>query len=251
MKKDFLLILSFFICTACGSHSQELFRIDSISPAKSTEEKDFTLILINAVNAGDLNKVKEAIEGGGDVNTMSNEGLTLIMIATRSQQFAVLEYLIQSGADVELESQFEPTTKVYDFIGGDDETVAILSAIINREELNGDLLTSSMYSAIQLMNIDNLTWLLEKGADPNNIRKTSSGSEKDTPLIYLFSLRGVEGEAFTKLKAIFELFVSHPSIDLNIEVKKSTALKKAQTRASQDPAYQPLVDKLISMGARG
>ena len=101
------------------------------------------------------------------------------------------------------------------------------------------------------MNVDNLKWLLEKGADPNNIRKTSSGSDKDTPLIYLFSLRGVEGEAFTKLTAIFDLFVSHPSIDLNLEVKRSTALEKAQRRADQDPNYRPLVEELVRLGAKG
>ncbi len=92
-------------------------------------------------------------------------------------------------------------------------------------------------------------WLLEKGVDPNVVPLNESGRPTDSPLIYLFKLKGVEGDEFINLKKVFDVLVNHPDIDVNLEVGRDKPLKKALSRLKRDPNYQPMVDKLISMGA--
>lgn len=255
MRILFLFSL-FCLFSACGQHSQELTRVESKQPVKNAGETDQKLILLNAVNSGDLATVHELAEDGADLNIRNNEGLTLIMIAIRAQQFAVVEYLVAEEVDLEMVTESEdynPDVNARQFVESlsmDLEVKGIVSGILNQEPFDTESLGSFMYSAITFKNVDLLRWLLDKGVDPNFIRHSSSGRPKDSPLIYLFSLRGVEGDEFQKLTEIFDLLVSHPDIDVNLKVRRSTPLRKAKRRLQSDPAYQPLVDTLINLGAQ-
>lgn len=250
-----ILLVTLFLVSACGKHEQSLERVIPKSSIADTSETNQKLILINAINSGDLDKVKSSLTQVGDINAYSNEGLTLIMVALQAQQFAVVEYLVNQGADLSLKTmstKINPDQSAAEFFSElpmDGEIKAALMAILNKENFEIAKLNEFIFSSITFKNVSLIEWLLSKGADPNTIRKSGSGKEKDSPLIYLFSLRGVKGEEFVKLNKIFQLLVSQPAINVNLKVKGDTPLSKALKRLEDDGQYKPLVDKLKSMGA--
>ncbi len=252
-----ILWMIFLLCFAigCGRHEQTLNRIGAKEDVKAAGETDKTLVLINAVNSGDLQAVQDAVRDGASLDVRNNEGLTLIMVAIRAEQFAIIEYLVGQGVSLDMTTQseaFNPDLDARQFLASqnlDEELKSILSDLLNKEAFDVEKLGAFMYSAITFKNVDLVRWLLGKGVSPNFIRKTSSGRDKDSPLIYLFTLKGVEGESFTKLQEIFQLFVSQPGVDVTQKVGRNTVLKKAESRLRQDPKYQGMVDTLIAMGA--
>ncbi len=253
-----IILLPLFLCfmVGCGQHSQSLSRVESKRPVQAVGETDQKLILLNAVNSGDLEAIKGLVEQGVDLNIHNNEGLTLIMVAIRAQQFAVMEYLVAQAVDLEMQTNsedYKPDVNAREYVaslGMDSELRDIVMGILNQEAFDIEKLGSFLYSSITFKNIDLLDWLLGKGVDPNLLRLSSSGRPKDSPLIYLFSLRGVEGVELQKLRDLFDLLVSHPDIDVNLKVRRDTPLSKALSRLEDDPAYKPMVDRLIAMGAK-
>jgi hypothetical protein len=259
MSKVIYFSMMFILFTACGSHKQDLFRIDSISPAKNIVDKDPKSLLLKAVNGGDVKAVEMAVPAEFPVDTRNPEGLTLLMIATRSRQFAVMEYLVSEGADTDLKTNSEeikPDKRAIDYVSDTDKAKDILTAILTGKTFDIKQLNKEIKPTIKEFNWDVFRWLIEdKGADPNYI-----WSKRWTPLIYMFSRRGVEGEDFQVLLKMFNLLVDHKDIDLNIELKGNTALSKLiSVQCSdniQDPClnenveYLPIITKLKSKGAR-
>ncbi len=245
-----------FLCfmANCGQHSQSLSRTESTTPASQAGEKNLELKLINAVNVGDLQSVVELADQGLNLNIRNNEGLTLIMVAIRAQQFAVIEYLVSKKVDLSLPTQQRnPELDARQFVDQEMqvsvELKEILHRLLNAEPFAAEALGEFVYSGITFKNVDLLRWLLAKGVDPNFVRLSSSGRPQESPLIYLFSLRGVEGDEFEKLSEIFILLVSHPAIDVNLKVRRDTPLSKAKKRLKDESKYQFMVDQLVSMGA--
>lgn len=251
-----VLVLTCFLFAACGQHQQSLVRVNSKGSIAQAGETDSKLILINAINSGDLDKVKSALEEVKDVNTYDSEGLTLVMIALKAQQFAVVEYLVLMDADLELKTnskEIQPSLSAREYLANmmmDEQTKSVMQALLNKENFEIVQLNDFIYSSINFKNASLLDWLLAKGVSPNTIRKSPNGKDKDTPLIFLFSLIGVKDQEFVKLNGVFNLLVDHPDIDVNLKVKGDTALGKALRRLKSDSAYKGMVDRLKSMGAK-
>ena len=243
-------VISVFLF-GCGKHEQTLRRISPETKVVEVGEKDPTLKLINAINSGDLNKVKSAISEGADVNTLTDEGLSLLIIAIRAEQYAIVDYLIQQGSDPlqKTESKdYNPPIDAFEFVETlpfDQQLKEIFVGILNKEEFDGSVLNEKMFQAILFKNNFLVSWLLEKGADPNYVQ-----DRKHTPLIFLFKQRGIEGSDLKKLEVVFEILVSHPEIDVNKKVRRDTPLRKAQQRLDANPEYQGMVNKLIELGAK-
>jgi hypothetical protein len=250
-----LWLLIGLLIAGCGRHSQTLIRRGVQESVLEVGETDQALQMINAVNAGALEQVRELVAAGADLNGRSNEGLTLIMIAIRAQQFAVIEFLVTAGADLELKtshSDIDPSLnarKYVTLLAMGQEVETIVMGILDQEPFAVETLNDFVYTAITFQNIGLLDWLLQKGVSPNVIRTSESGRPKDSPLIYLFSLRGVDDEDLPSIQAIFDLLVSHPEIDVNLKVRRDTPLSKAQRALSRNPGYQAMVDQLKAMGA--
>ncbi|MCB0379384.1 MAG: ankyrin repeat domain-containing protein [Bdellovibrionales bacterium] len=251
MKKGIFIFISLFFI-GCGSHQQSLVRSESRAPVKKIEEKDLNLKLINAVNGGDLEELKGLLASGGNPNIRDNESLTLLMLAVSSQQFAIVEFLVEAGAEVFLKTeseQIQPDKTAFDFIGGEEDVQRILQKVLNKEEIHPDDLNPSLYTQITLKSSANLNWLFKKGADVNYIRKNPSGSDKDNALIFLLSQRGVVGDEFMKLKELFDILMSQPNIDVKSKVGRNTPLKKANQRAQENNEYEVIVQALKAKGA--
>ncbi len=59
---------------------------------------DKTKLWFDCVADGDLDKVKEFVEGGFDVNIKGSDGITALMMASFMGQNSVASYLTSKGA---------------------------------------------------------------------------------------------------------------------------------------------------------
>lgn len=92
------------------------FRRQKLTPAqreredneKKVEEEGLTEIMVCAAN-GNLDRIRELVEYGGDVNTRSLSGTTALMYAARNNQLAIVDFLITAGADTKLKSDKKST----------------------------------------------------------------------------------------------------------------------------------------------
>lgn len=92
------------------------FRRQKLTPAqreredneKKAEEEGLTEIMVCAAN-GNLDRIRELVEYGGDVNTRSLSGTTALMYAARNNHLAIVDFLISAGADPKLKSDKKST----------------------------------------------------------------------------------------------------------------------------------------------
>jgi len=76
-------------------------------------ENDLRLELMDATRSGSIERVKELIEAGADVNTRDDEGRTALMIAADEGRTEVVELLIEAGANVNAKDKNGDTALMY------------------------------------------------------------------------------------------------------------------------------------------
>lgn len=254
--RSILFFVGLFFLASCGSHDQNLKRSEVKEPIEKIEEKNPEQILINAVNSGDLEQVKKSLAEGMDVNLRNNGGLTLLMVAIQARQLAVMELLVESGADRELKTEnadYDPALDALQFLATlelSEDLNDIYESIIKSQPFELEALQEFLFLSVTAGDKHLMKWLLDKGMDPNTLEYSGSGKPKDSVLISIFRRKGVEGDAFIALKEVFDVLVAHPDIDVNLKVRKDTPLSKAKSAEERDPNYSYFVKKLIDLGAR-
>jgi len=244
------LLLTVLVLTGCGFHKQNTQLTDPPKKLVSNKETNFDLLVINAVERGDTKELVRLIQKGAKLTALSEDGLNLLMMAVRSQQFATTEVLLKhdmNPREVIMNSATEETVDTFDFLPEDvqnDPISLLLKKLLNGEEADVEALSLAVFQSIDNLHPDNLIWLFEKGADPNFIKK-----KKTSPLIALFSMPGIKDEEFSKLEILFDILMSQPDIDVNLKVRRNTPLKKAKRRLKKNSQYQFLIDALIEQGA--
>ena len=72
-------------------------------PVQAPAEK--SIQLVNAAKDGDLDKVKDLIAEGVDVDSKNKGGTTALMMAARFDNLDIVEYLVEKGADVNAKNE--------------------------------------------------------------------------------------------------------------------------------------------------
>lgn len=109
------------------------FRRQKLTPAqrkqedeeKEVEKEGLTEMMACAAN-GNLERLRELVEYGGDVNARSISGTTALMYAARNNHPAIVTLLLASGADPKLKSDKESTAMDIANRFGHLETAALL-----------------------------------------------------------------------------------------------------------------------------
>jgi ankyrin repeat protein len=61
---------------------------------------------MSVVYSGDLEKIKEMVEKGANVNARNNAGCTVLMLAGNIGRLDIMEYLNQKGAQIEAKTTY-------------------------------------------------------------------------------------------------------------------------------------------------
>jgi ankyrin repeat protein len=102
MKKlmTLLLLVSLF---SCGKHT--LIKGDESAGALGVQKIVNSDELIIATNQGNFGRVKTLLAEGENPNSLDEKGFSLLMIASRKNDFVIVDLLIKSGADTEYENE--------------------------------------------------------------------------------------------------------------------------------------------------
>ena len=122
--KLFLKYAVLFFSASCGFHEQFTEITDPPQQITFHEEQNFDLKVINAVVNGNSGKLQKLVEEGASLELKNNDGLTLLMLAVRSQQMAVIEILLENQLDpnetVQLTNDDNGKSS-YDFLGDEND----------------------------------------------------------------------------------------------------------------------------------
>lgn len=109
-KKLVIVIGIMLFLQGCG------FVNDPIEEASEQEKEvkgDLNKALMEAVEASDIEHVKELLQEEVDMNTTDSEGRTAAMIATYNNDIEIVKLLIDAGADVNIQDNMENNPFLY------------------------------------------------------------------------------------------------------------------------------------------
>lgn len=123
-------------------------------------------------NKGNINKVKELVERGANVNAQNDYGYSPMFYASRQNKLNIVKYLVENGAIVDIENRFGETPLMVASVNGNLEVVKYLiqsGANINKIGAG----TTSLGYASRYGHLDVVKYLVENGADINLIGMTT------------------------------------------------------------------------------
>ncbi len=85
------------LCISCNTAREPLANPPAVSAQNSQNASD----LINAAKEGHVQKVKELLKRGFDVNAEDNDGVTALFMASQNGHIEVAKALLDKGADVD------------------------------------------------------------------------------------------------------------------------------------------------------
>lgn len=283
LSSAIFLIIFLIFNPGCGHHEQDIRRMSDSEESKDSTERDPVKLMFSAARAGDVEKINE-LATENQVSLESHEpdsGLTVIMVAIQYKQFGVIEYLVKEEVDIEVTSQSEEIRPDLNTLGYlnkliedkalNDQDEEIIKAIIAREPFDIEKLNDLQFEALTFFNHQLISWLLEKGADPNILKRN-----KFTPMIDLMR-KPVENSLkkdkkgkivcsedlryvwlstnFYDQRRIFFQYMANENYDPFFEVgkRKDTVLKrvKGNVKKKKRIEYQLFVDILNCVKAKG
>lgn len=117
-----------------------------------------------AIARGDMDKIKEELDMGANVNALAGDGLSTLQWAI-SADLTILEFLLQAGANPNVES-FEGATPIMNAVQSDKmEHLQLLiaqGAEVNKQDNRG---FTALHRAAEMGHVEIVKELLKQGAD--------------------------------------------------------------------------------------
>lgn len=117
-----------------------------------------------AIARGDMDKIKAELENGANINALAGDGLSTLQWAI-SDDLSILKFLLQAGADPNVES-FEGATPIMNAVQSDKmEHLQLLiahGADVNKPDNRG---FTALHRAAEMGHIEMVKELLKQGAD--------------------------------------------------------------------------------------
>lgn len=154
-----------------------------VSASAGFTSGSFASELIEATRAGDADRVTRLLTDRPDLNEATGDGLTAVHLAAQSGHRAILEALLNAGAEV------DPTTRIGSYtplhIASSQADSAIVRLLLKAGADAKSTTTNSHVTALHLAaqevgGAESVKLLLDHGADPN-AREISAGQ---TPLMF-------------------------------------------------------------------
>lgn len=191
--------------------------------------------IIEACELGDLNRVKELIKAGDDLEIQDKDEQTPLTTAMNNCNLEIVEELILSGANVDRKVYGTPMIMFTDLLdvirilldngadpdaSDDGDTALLRHSIYGEVEIIEELLCAGanvnaqnkyghtpLYEAVRNLNLECVKILLEAGANPNILTNA-----KESPLYRIKKLQESYIDSFRKDK-ILELLKQNGAIE--------------------------------------
>ncbi|MBZ0155525.1 MAG: ankyrin repeat domain-containing protein [Alphaproteobacteria bacterium] len=82
--------------------------------------------LLNAVQEGDIEKIRKALLQGADINCQADNGWTALLWAVHLGRHYVVEFLVEQGAEINLQNKVDNTALIWAAFWRRYETVRYL-----------------------------------------------------------------------------------------------------------------------------
>ena len=209
------------------------------SEPTNTDCREWTASLIQAVEKGDVPRVKELLsQEWGDVNSLT-KGQTPLMVAAGSGQTEMIRMLLNRGAEVNRLGSEDRTALLVATKAGQLEVVqALLDA---GAEVDGQQFLPSrspLYYAAEGGHADIARALLKKGADPNG---------KARPTTYFYPLIPAVNKGYQEIARILLEAGADPNVE---EVNWSTLKRQSALEIARSKGFSEIVSLLKQHGAR-
>jgi len=143
----------------------------------------FASELIDATRSGEVATVARLITDGADVSEATGDGMTAVHWAAQSGHVAILEMLLDAGAEVDATTRIGSYTPLH--LAGSQANSAIVEKLLDAGADVNATTTNSLATALHMAaqvagGADSVKVLLANGADPN----AKEGSAGQTPLMF-------------------------------------------------------------------
>lgn len=123
--------------------------------------------IFSFVKEGDLKNISKVLQNKtANVNTINESGYTPLMFAAYYNQLEVIQFLLEKGAEINLESKYGTALMAATIKGHRDAVVFLIAegATLNNKDSYGNtaLLHSAVFNRTEIAKL-----LLEAGADPH------------------------------------------------------------------------------------
>ncbi len=165
VHQTYLIILTccLFMLAACAGSSQPTY----MSPNQITENDVFKVFMADA-HGGNLDGVRLYVESGGDVNKKDpDHAYTALYFAASQGHTAILSYLLDNGASLNIQNKFKWTPLYVAADKGHTEVVKALlasGADVKPKDVDG---YTALHAAASKGHAEIVKLLLANGADPN------------------------------------------------------------------------------------
>ncbi|MBN2181523.1 MAG: SUMF1/EgtB/PvdO family nonheme iron enzyme [Sedimentisphaerales bacterium] len=193
MKAKSIIIFGAIIAVAISALTVTVMAVPA-DTSVSDEKRKLNQEFFNAAKKGDLEKVKQLLEKGADLNANDTdyiiEGATVLIMASREGHLEIVKFLIEKGADVNAvaaNGELEWTALMISLFREHLEIVKFL--IDNGADVNSEISfdgkkdgVTALMSASSIGNLDIVKSLVVKGADINAVA-TVGNAEGETALM--------------------------------------------------------------------
>ena len=214
MKKRFLSI-ALLLCLPASIFSMKT------GLAILAYEYKLTSDLIEAVEENNVEKVKELVNSGADLNGRNKRGNTALSIAVWREKYEIADYLIEKGADLSLEYGTSGTLLDVASMYGDIKTVKYLigkGVDLNRKNSEGN--PTAVCYATSLCRMDVVKEFIKAGVNLfDNIYDAGHGKTETLLHNAVFSSSVYKPSGpLEVIKAVIEdSFFSLPKVEAKIE----------------------------------
>lgn len=154
--------------------------VEPIKPKPATAEAE----LLAAAERGDLESVKRLLAKGVPVDAKDPSGWTALVFAVKAANQAMVDLLIAEGASVDFQTATKAGNTPLHFCARYGNPAIMQTLLDHRAKVDGRSRDgqTALYAATQGGNIDNVKFLLSRGADTNLVGFTNDLGHTFTPL---------------------------------------------------------------------
>lgn len=211
--KLFALVSTLLFFISCGRHESYLEK-QNIKKRINLLLGDTRLQALSIIKQGKLDDLKKLIDGGVDVNAVNENKETLLMIATDWNHPVLVEYLLQMGADKDLEGP--ENKKAIDYAQNQ-----LLKSLIQGISPSPDDVAPYLFESMRSLNLELLEFCFKYDVELNELNE-----EKKTPLImFIKHYENVtDAQGKVKLDAMIKAMIQNEKVDLNMADTKEELL---------------------------